>query len=219
MCSPSLPPGLAVLINGRPAHGSRGGSPPSQAAPPHPTLLLPAGEWENSCNQMQRMLVVRSLRPDRVAFCVTAFIVSNLGSQFIEPPVLNMKSVSEGGCRPQEGTVPWCLGSPECRPQEARPSSTLARVWCWYPLPFLLGHFSGSSWLFSSPLLLPLSGGGRLHDEDPADLRAVARRRPHLLPAPAGRAFGHGPALPRPFPGPGPGAHRHPHDQRWCPPG
>uniref|UniRef100_A0A8C3P4G2 Dynein axonemal heavy chain 2 n=1 Tax=Chrysemys picta bellii TaxID=8478 RepID=A0A8C3P4G2_CHRPI len=56
--------------------------------------LLP-GEWENSCNQMQRMLVVRSLRPDRVAFCVTFFIVSNLGSQFIEPPVLNMKSVVE----------------------------------------------------------------------------------------------------------------------------
>ncbi|XP_043393066.1 dynein axonemal heavy chain 2 isoform X2 [Chelonia mydas] len=56
--------------------------------------LLP-GEWENSCNQMQRMLVVRSLRPDRVAFCVTYFIVSNLGSQFIEPPVLNMKSVVE----------------------------------------------------------------------------------------------------------------------------
>ncbi|CAM4719453.1 unnamed protein product [Caretta caretta] len=56
--------------------------------------LLP-GEWENACNQMQRMLVVRSLRPDRVAFCVTYFIVSNLGSQFIEPPVLNMKSVVE----------------------------------------------------------------------------------------------------------------------------
>ncbi|XP_048373762.1 dynein axonemal heavy chain 2 [Sphaerodactylus townsendi] len=54
--------------------------------------MLP-GEWENSCNQMQRMLIVRSLRPDRVSFCVTAFIVSNLGSQFIEPPVLNMKSV------------------------------------------------------------------------------------------------------------------------------
>ncbi|KAH0626110.1 hypothetical protein JD844_000881 [Phrynosoma platyrhinos] len=53
--------------------------------------MLP-GEWENSCNQMQRMLVVRSLRPDRVAFCVTGFIVSNLGSQFIEPPVLNMRS-------------------------------------------------------------------------------------------------------------------------------
>lgn len=40
------------------------------------------------------MLIVRSLRQDRVAFCVTSFIVSNLGSRFIEPPVLNMKLVS-----------------------------------------------------------------------------------------------------------------------------
>uniref|UniRef100_A0A8D2LY48 Dynein axonemal heavy chain 2 n=1 Tax=Varanus komodoensis TaxID=61221 RepID=A0A8D2LY48_VARKO len=77
------PPGAAS-----PAWGGEGHFPPPHVPP------LPAGEWENSCNQMQRMLVVRSLRPDRVAFCVTAFIVSNLGSQFVEPPVLNMKSVS-----------------------------------------------------------------------------------------------------------------------------
>uniref|UniRef100_G1MEZ7 Dynein axonemal heavy chain 2 n=1 Tax=Ailuropoda melanoleuca TaxID=9646 RepID=G1MEZ7_AILME len=56
--------------------------------------MLP-GEWENVCNEMQRMLIVRSLRQDRVAFCVTSFIVSNLGSRFIEPPVLNMKLVLE----------------------------------------------------------------------------------------------------------------------------
>uniref|UniRef100_A0A8C8ZZR2 Dynein axonemal heavy chain 2 n=1 Tax=Prolemur simus TaxID=1328070 RepID=A0A8C8ZZR2_PROSS len=57
-------------------------------------VMLP-GEWENACNEMQRMLIVRSLRQDRVAFCVTSFIVTNLGSRFIEPPVLNMKSVME----------------------------------------------------------------------------------------------------------------------------
>uniref|UniRef100_F7HBY3 Dynein axonemal heavy chain 2 n=1 Tax=Macaca mulatta TaxID=9544 RepID=F7HBY3_MACMU len=56
--------------------------------------MLP-GEWENACNEMQRMLIVRSLRQDRVAFCVTSFIVTNLGSRFIEPPVLNMKLVME----------------------------------------------------------------------------------------------------------------------------
>uniref|UniRef100_F1ST22 Dynein axonemal heavy chain 2 n=1 Tax=Sus scrofa TaxID=9823 RepID=F1ST22_PIG len=56
--------------------------------------MLP-GEWENACNEMQRMLIVRSLRQDRVAFCVTSFIISNLGSRFVEPPVLNMKSVME----------------------------------------------------------------------------------------------------------------------------
>uniref|UniRef100_A0A3B4XCW8 Dynein heavy chain ATP-binding dynein motor region domain-containing protein n=1 Tax=Seriola lalandi dorsalis TaxID=1841481 RepID=A0A3B4XCW8_SERLL len=47
----------------------------------------------------EKMLVVRSLRQDRVSFCVTSFIVNNLGSRFVEPPVLNMKAVSESTCR------------------------------------------------------------------------------------------------------------------------
>lgn len=46
------------------------------------------------------MLIVRSLRQDRVAFCVTSFIVSNLGSRFIEPPVLNMKLVGGSAFSP-----------------------------------------------------------------------------------------------------------------------
>ncbi|XP_043933259.1 dynein axonemal heavy chain 2 [Protopterus annectens] len=53
------------------------------------------GEWENACNELQRMLLIRSLRQDRVAVCVTSFIVNNLGSKFVEPPVLDMKSVVE----------------------------------------------------------------------------------------------------------------------------
>lgn len=52
------------------------------------------GDWENNCNELQKMLIVRSLRQDRVSICVTSFIVNNLGSCFVEPPVLNMKSVS-----------------------------------------------------------------------------------------------------------------------------
>ncbi|CAH8498270.1 unnamed protein product [Heterobilharzia americana] len=51
------------------------------------------GEWDNTLNEFQRMLIVRSLRPDRVSFCATSFIVDNLGSRFIEPPVLDMKQV------------------------------------------------------------------------------------------------------------------------------
>ena len=43
----------------------------------------PAGEWENSCNELQRMLIVRSMRPDRVPFCVTTFIINNLGSKSV----------------------------------------------------------------------------------------------------------------------------------------
>ncbi|EDV25795.1 uncharacterized protein TRIADDRAFT_23475 [Trichoplax adhaerens] len=54
--------------------------------------LLP-GEWDNACNELQKMLIVRSLRPDRVAFTVGSFIINNLGSRFVEPPVLDMNSV------------------------------------------------------------------------------------------------------------------------------
>ena len=41
------------------------------------------GEWDNSCNELQRMLIVRSLRQDRVPFCVTTFIINNLGAKYV----------------------------------------------------------------------------------------------------------------------------------------
>ena len=58
-------------------------------------LTHSAGEWDNACNELQKMLIIRSLRADRVSFCVTAFIINNLGSKFTEPPVLDMQSVVE----------------------------------------------------------------------------------------------------------------------------
>ncbi|CAF1063283.1 unnamed protein product [Rotaria sordida] len=52
------------------------------------------GEWD-SVNELQKMLIVRSLRSDRVPFCVTKFIINNLGSKFVEPPILDLSSVYE----------------------------------------------------------------------------------------------------------------------------
>ncbi|KAJ0006370.1 hypothetical protein NQD34_013643, partial [Periophthalmus magnuspinnatus] len=57
-------------------------------------------EWQENCNEFQKMLIVRSLRQDRVSFCVASFICKNLGSRFVEPPVLDMKAVvEESTCR------------------------------------------------------------------------------------------------------------------------
>lgn len=39
------------------------------------------------------MLFVRSLRPDRMSFCLSNFIINQLGPKFIEPPVLDVKTV------------------------------------------------------------------------------------------------------------------------------
>jgi len=62
------------------------------AEPESPGARLP-GEWENRCSEMQRLILVRCLRPDRIVFATTAFIVNNLGARFTEPPVLDLASV------------------------------------------------------------------------------------------------------------------------------
>ncbi|XP_050296141.1 dynein axonemal heavy chain 2 isoform X2 [Anthonomus grandis grandis] len=58
-----------------------------------PETLSLIGEWDGICNEFQKMLFVRSLRADRVSFCITNFIVNQLGPQFVEPPVLDVKAV------------------------------------------------------------------------------------------------------------------------------
>ncbi|XQJ27193.1 dynein heavy chain, putative [Leishmania guyanensis] len=54
--------------------------------------LLPE-EWEArcGCNALQRMIFMRCLRPDRLIFMVYEFIEEQLGSQFVDPPVFNLK--------------------------------------------------------------------------------------------------------------------------------
>ena len=51
------------------------------------------GEWENRCTELQRLIIVRCLRPDRIVFATTAFIVNNLGQKYTEPPVLDLSLV------------------------------------------------------------------------------------------------------------------------------
>ncbi|XP_057654894.1 dynein axonemal heavy chain 2 isoform X2 [Diorhabda carinulata] len=60
-----------------------------------PETLPLIGEWDGICNEFQKMLFIRSLRQDRVSFAISNFIVNQLGPQFVEPPVLDIKAVLE----------------------------------------------------------------------------------------------------------------------------
>jgi len=51
------------------------------------------GEWENKCNELQRLVLIRFLRPDRVVFGVSAFVANNLGPKFVEPPPFDLDAV------------------------------------------------------------------------------------------------------------------------------
>lgn len=48
------------------------------------------GEWESRLGEMQKMVVVRCMRPDRVIFAVTNFVANSLGRRYVEPPVLDL---------------------------------------------------------------------------------------------------------------------------------
>lgn len=58
---------------------------------PEPELIPLVGDWNNTCSQFQKMLIVRCLRIDRIVYCIRAFIAANMGRKFVEPPVLNIK--------------------------------------------------------------------------------------------------------------------------------
>ncbi|XP_063222941.1 dynein axonemal heavy chain 2 isoform X2 [Bacillus rossius redtenbacheri] len=53
------------------------------------------GEWKDVCTEFQRMLLVRSLRVDRITFSVYMFVTSNMGQRFVEPPGLDINTVFE----------------------------------------------------------------------------------------------------------------------------
>ena len=58
-----------------------------------PELAELPGEWEAKCNELQRIVFVRCLRPDRVIFAATSYVANNLGRKFVEPPVLDLAEV------------------------------------------------------------------------------------------------------------------------------
>ncbi|XP_041988681.1 dynein axonemal heavy chain 2 isoform X2 [Aricia agestis] len=62
---------------------------------PEPEAQPLIGDWNEICNEFQRMLVVRSLRADRVAACVSGFVVNALGPRYVEPPVLDIRAAWE----------------------------------------------------------------------------------------------------------------------------
>lgn len=65
-----------------------------------PELQPLVGDWQDICNEFQRMLIVRCLRPDRIAACMRTFVTGVLGARFVEPPVLDVRAaLEESTCR------------------------------------------------------------------------------------------------------------------------
>ncbi|ETO33001.1 dynein heavy chain [Reticulomyxa filosa] len=59
------------------------------ASVPHEESL--PGEWDKKLNDFQKLIVVRTLRPDKMNIALQAFISKHLGQIFIEPPPFDLQ--------------------------------------------------------------------------------------------------------------------------------
>ncbi|XP_046821789.1 dynein axonemal heavy chain 2 [Vespa crabro] len=60
-----------------------------------PENISLVGELEEGCTAFQRMMIIRSCRPDRMSSAIANFIIRNVDQKFVEPPVLDLKAVLE----------------------------------------------------------------------------------------------------------------------------
>lgn len=48
------------------------------------------GDWATKLSSFQKMIALKSLRPDKITLAVQNFIIEQIGQQFVEPPVFNL---------------------------------------------------------------------------------------------------------------------------------
>nr|CCA21283.1 inner dynein arm heavy chain 1beta putative [Albugo laibachii Nc14]CCA21656.1 dynein heavy chain 2 putative [Albugo laibachii Nc14] len=53
---------------------------------------LPA-DWEGKCNDLQKMLLLRCMRHDRLSIQAARFTANHLGAHFVDPPSFDLKSI------------------------------------------------------------------------------------------------------------------------------
>lgn len=51
------------------------------------------GDWEGKCTEFHRMLLIRSIRPDRLCNVATQFTSNNLGPEFVDPPPFDLEAI------------------------------------------------------------------------------------------------------------------------------
>jgi dynein heavy chain, axonemal len=56
--------------------------------------IMPA-DWFIRTSELQKLCIIKALRPDRVLFAAARFIGANLGNEYIDPPTFDLKAVYE----------------------------------------------------------------------------------------------------------------------------
>uniref|UniRef100_A0A8C5GGD8 Dynein heavy chain 12, axonemal-like n=1 Tax=Gouania willdenowi TaxID=441366 RepID=A0A8C5GGD8_GOUWI len=64
-----------------------------------PWTIAPPSPWNEQLNDLQKMIIVRCLRPDKIVPTVTEYVKNNLGQKFVQPPPFDLsKSYLDSDC-------------------------------------------------------------------------------------------------------------------------
>jgi len=64
------------------------------------TDILP-GEWEQKCDKLRKMILLKIIRPDRVLFATTTFVHEKIGEYFVNPPPVHYEKIYEDSYKTQ----------------------------------------------------------------------------------------------------------------------
>lgn len=48
------------------------------------------GDWDEKLNSFQKMIVLKSIRPDKICHAMQNFIIEKIGKQFVDPPTFKI---------------------------------------------------------------------------------------------------------------------------------
>lgn len=82
--------------------------------------------WCQQLNELQKMIIVRCLRPDKILPAVTKYVTGKLGKTFVQPPPFDLsKSYLDSNC-----TIPLVFVlSPGADPMASRSHIVKAPAW------------------------------------------------------------------------------------------
>lgn len=59
------------------------------------------GEWEAKCEQdrLRKMIMIKTIRPDRILFAATSFVTEKLSAQYVQPPPFKFEELYESSSK------------------------------------------------------------------------------------------------------------------------
>lgn len=49
------------------------------------------GEWNEKLNSFQKMIVLKSIRPDKICHAIQNYVIEQIGKQFVDPPTFKIQ--------------------------------------------------------------------------------------------------------------------------------